>query len=87
MHSGSSGTRGQILSWPSTSHTVKLIFLYYYFHIKACGEDSGHDLIQLQLVQDGGLAGNIQVYHENVYILFAKKIPEEVHKDIPRAVD
>jgi hypothetical protein len=84
------------LSWPPTSHTVKLMFLYSTVstlkpvggqegalrgqtHRERRGNntaggakpvnralgltnggDGGHDLAQLQLVQDGGLAGRVQ---------------------------
>lgn len=60
------------------------------FHVETYGADGGHDLTQLQFVQDGDLLPHsIQVHCENIRTcisLLPQKALEEAHKDSPYAV-
>ena len=110
------------MSWPPTSQTVKLMFLYLIalasrtttrrnspaapparanslngLNVEADGGNSGdlahksaaaaeasrssgqatYNFTELQLVQDGGLAGSIEPNHQNTHFLFGKKTLEQ----------
>ncbi len=42
-----------------------------------CG-DGGDDFTQLQLVEDGGLAGRIETDHQNAHLLLAPQAIEQL---------
>ena len=47
-------------------------------HVEADGRYGGHDLAQLQLVQDGRLAGRVQAYHQDAHVALAEQTAEQV---------
>ena len=47
------------------------------------GGDGGHDLAELQLVEDGGLTGRIQPDHEDPHLLLAKEALEQASENVP----
>ena len=57
------------------------------FHFEAYGGSGGHDLSQLQFVQDGGPPHSIQAHHGTAHFFFVKKTLEEVCSDSPHAAD
>ena len=42
--------------------------------------DGGDDLAELQLVEDGGLAGSVQADHQNTHLLLAPEAIEELRE-------
>ena len=46
--------------------------------VEADGRDGGHDLAQLELVQDGGLAGRVEADHEDAHVLLAEELAEDL---------
>merc|ERR1719453_817858 len=46
--------------------------------VEADGGDGGHDLTELELVEDGGLTGGVEANHEDAYILLAEEALEHL---------
>ena len=47
-------------------------------HVEANGRDRGHDLAELELVQDGGLAGGVEADHQDAHVLLAEELAEDL---------
>lgn len=50
-------------------HVELDVFVSHRLHVETYGRDGGHRLAQLQLVQDGRLAGRVQTQHEDPHFL------------------
>ena len=46
--------------------------------VEANRGDGGHDLAELELVEDGGLAGGVEADHQDAHILLAEELTEEL---------
>ena len=46
--------------------------------VEANRGDGGHDLAELELVEDGGLAGGVEADHQDAHILLAEELAEEL---------
>lgn len=60
-----------------TSHIphIKLdILIRHALHVEADGRDGRHVLAQLELVQDGGLAGGVKAEHEEAHFFGSKDL-------------
>ena len=55
-------------------HVELDVFVSHGLHVETHGGDGGHRLAQLQLVQDGCLAGCVQAQHEDPHFL----VPEDL---------
>lgn len=63
-------------------HVELDVFVSHRLHVEAHGGDGGHRLAQLQLVQDGCLAGRVQAQHEDPHLL----VPEDLGQHLPHRV-
>ena len=46
------------------------------------GGDRGDDLAQLELVEDGGLAGGVQPHHQDPHLLLAEEALEQGGEEV-----
>lgn len=46
--------------------------------VEADGGDGGHDLTELELVEDGGLTGGVETDHEDSHVLLTEELAEEL---------
>ena len=53
------------------------VLVLHSLNIKANSWDGGDDLAELQLVEDGGLAGGIEAHHQDPHVPPPKQLAEE----------
>ena len=58
------------------------ILVFNRFHVEADGRDCGDNLAELQLIENGGLAGSIQSNHKDTHLLLGEK-PLENTPEVP----
>mmetsp|Transcript_30103 Transcript_30103/g.97097 ORF Transcript_30103/g.97097 Transcript_30103/m.97097 type:complete len:265 (-) Transcript_30103:53-847(-) len=69
--------RADLVLAANVPHGERNVFVLDSLDVEADGGDGGDDLAQLELVQDGGLAGRVQTNHQDADIFLAKEAEEK----------